>query len=189
MPFTGWSGDASGVQNPVDVVVDMEKKVKANFQRNIYAPLNATGQKVLNRSFSQAEHINFIKFEANPDNVDIQNYRIYRVVGGERKLIVTISALNGLRVRPPRRLRDRNVHLPHRRGERRAPGRRGGGPGGLVGQSPPTPAASARIWARSRTAMSARSLSFSASRSIVRQKGQDVATSETPAARTCPARR
>ncbi|MCX6566365.1 MAG: C10 family peptidase [Candidatus Aminicenantes bacterium] len=94
--FIGWTGDATGTWNPIDVVVNMEKTVTANFQRNIYAPLNATGQKVLNRSFSQAEYINIIKFEDNPDNVDINSYKIYRVEGGERTLVTYINYGNPL---------------------------------------------------------------------------------------------
>jgi len=90
--FIGWTGDAAGTQNPVDVVVDMEKTVTANFQRNIYAPLNVTGQKVLNRSFSQAEYINVITFAANPDNVDIKCHKIYRVEGEEKTQIAAIYA-------------------------------------------------------------------------------------------------
>jgi hypothetical protein len=89
--FIGWTGDASGTPNPIDLVVNMEKTVTANFQRNIYAPLNATGQKVLNRSFSQAEYINIIKFEANPDNVDIKYHRIFQVEGAERTQVAVLE--------------------------------------------------------------------------------------------------
>ena len=45
----------------------------------IYAPLNFTGQKVLNRSLSQAEYINVLSWQPNPDNIEIANYRIYEV--------------------------------------------------------------------------------------------------------------
>ena len=89
--FIGWTGDVVGTQNPVDVVVNMEKSVKAGFQRNIYAPLNATGEKILNLSFSQAEYINLIKFEANPDNADIKYHQIYQVDGAERTEVVTLE--------------------------------------------------------------------------------------------------
>ncbi len=42
-------------------------------------PLNYEGRKVLNRSLSQAEYINILTWEANPENEDlnIEKYRIY----------------------------------------------------------------------------------------------------------------
>ncbi len=89
--FTGWTGDVSGTQNPVDIVVDMEKTATANFLRNIYAPLSASGQKILNRSFSQAEYINLITFEPNPDNVDIKFHRLYEVEGTKRTEIALLE--------------------------------------------------------------------------------------------------
>jgi len=88
--FLKWTGDASGSTNPIDVVVDMERTVKANFQRNIYAPLNATGKKIVNRSFSQAEYINEITFEANPDNINIRYYKVVLVDGDERKVLTSL---------------------------------------------------------------------------------------------------
>ncbi|MHB8054427.1 MAG: C10 family peptidase, partial [Candidatus Aminicenantales bacterium] len=88
--FLMWSGDASGSMNPIDVVVDMERRVKAHFQRNIYAPLNPAGEKIINRSFSQAENINRITFEANPDNIDIRYYKVVLVVGEERTVLKNI---------------------------------------------------------------------------------------------------
>ncbi len=88
--FLKWTGDASGSQNPIDVVVDMERTVKASFQRNIYAPLNATGKKIVNRSFSQAEYINEIAFEANPDNINIRCYKIVLVDGEDRRVLTNL---------------------------------------------------------------------------------------------------
>jgi len=42
-------------------------------------PLNFSGRKVLNRSLSQAEYINILTWEANPENEDlnIEKYRVY----------------------------------------------------------------------------------------------------------------
>jgi len=94
--FLKWSGDASGSANPIDVVVDMERKVKAFFQQILYAPLHPAGEKILNRSFSQTEQINRITFEANPDNLDIRHYKIVLVDGDERRQLATIMSGNPL---------------------------------------------------------------------------------------------
>lgn len=87
-----WSGRASGSQNPIDIVLDRGKTVKANFQRIIYAPINATGKKNFNRSLSQAEYINILTFEPNPDNENITGYKIYLVNSAGKRAIATLSA-------------------------------------------------------------------------------------------------
>jgi hypothetical protein len=89
--FLEWTGDWSGTENPTDIRIDNNRSVTANFQRIIYAPSNAAGQKVVNRSLSQAEYINVITFEPNPDNVDIVKYTIYSVVGWQRTELVTLD--------------------------------------------------------------------------------------------------
>ncbi|MBN2198362.1 MAG: hypothetical protein JW747_00770 [Candidatus Aminicenantes bacterium] len=90
--FNGWSGSASGAANPLSITMDESKSVTANFLRLIYIPLNARGEKVLNRSLSQAEYINVLNWEANPDNDDIIRYRIYRVEGEEKTLLTYVDA-------------------------------------------------------------------------------------------------
>jgi hypothetical protein len=89
--FLNWSGDASGTQNPIEVNVNIGKTVKANFQRNIYAPLNAAGQKVMNRYLSRAEYINIITFEPNPLSVDIASYKIYLIDSGQRTEVASLD--------------------------------------------------------------------------------------------------
>jgi uncharacterized repeat protein (TIGR02543 family) len=90
--FTGWSGDASGTTNPLSVTMDRNRTVKANF-RAILAPLNAAGQRVLNRSFSQAEYINILSWQANAgnDGLGIATYRIY-AVGDQTALLAEVPA-------------------------------------------------------------------------------------------------
>jgi len=90
--FTDWSGDMSGTANPLTVTMDADKSVTANFLRIIYPPANARGEKVLNRSLSQAEYINILRWEANPDNEDIANYRIYLVEDSQKTLLTTTNA-------------------------------------------------------------------------------------------------
>jgi len=89
--FKNWSGDASGTENPITITIDSDKAIKANFIRIIYPPLNFKGVKVLNRSLSQAEYINTLAWQANPHNVNIVSYRIYRIQGGNKILLVELD--------------------------------------------------------------------------------------------------
>ncbi len=90
--FVDWIGDASGSANPLTVPMDRDKTVRANF-RYIYAP-ETSGQRVLNRSFSQAEYINILSWENNPANAGlaIAAYRIYTVSGGTATLLAEVGA-------------------------------------------------------------------------------------------------
>ena len=88
----GWSGDAAGSANPIELIMDRNKHVTAEFQRIVAAPLNASGQKVLNRSLSQAEYINVLTFEANPGNIDIAGYKVYLVEGSARTELASLDA-------------------------------------------------------------------------------------------------
>jgi hypothetical protein len=90
--FSFWSGDASGDTNPINIMMDSDKSVAANFYRIIYAPLKFAGQTVLNRSLSQAEYINILSWQLNPDNVDIVAYRVYEVEGSSRVLLAERDA-------------------------------------------------------------------------------------------------
>jgi photosystem II stability/assembly factor-like uncharacterized protein len=61
--------------------------------QRIYAPLNFSGTKVLNRSLSQAEYINSLSWGPNPKNNGIVFYRIYSVEGGVPvKLLAQVAA-------------------------------------------------------------------------------------------------
>ncbi len=90
--FLNWSGSATGFANPVSVTVDGDETVTANFQRIIYAPTNATAQKIRNRSLSQAEYINAISWEANANNIDIVSYKIYLVEGSQKTVVASVTA-------------------------------------------------------------------------------------------------
>lgn len=90
--FSHWSGDVSGSDNPITVTMGADLSVTANFIRIIYSPSNFTGQKVLNRSLSQAEYINVLTWQANPNNVNITQYRIYLVDGESKSLLAELSA-------------------------------------------------------------------------------------------------
>jgi hypothetical protein len=90
--FNNWSGHASGSANPVSVTVNSNKSVTANFLRIIYSPSFASGREVLNRSLSQAEYIHILTWKANPDNENIQGYRIYRLDGGQKTMLTNVQA-------------------------------------------------------------------------------------------------
>lgn len=90
--FSRWSGDVSGVKNPIKIIMDSDKSITANFLRIIYPPLDFSGQRVLNRSLSQAEYIDVLTWQANPDNVNIVKYRIYQVDKESQDLLVELNA-------------------------------------------------------------------------------------------------
>ena len=61
---------------------------------DIYPPLDFSGQKVLNRSLSQAEYINVIKWEANPKNRNIVGYKILLIEEEKQSLLAELNADN-----------------------------------------------------------------------------------------------
>jgi hypothetical protein len=65
--------------------MDRDKTVTANF-RYISRP-NASVEQVLNRSVSQLEYINVLRWGSNPANqgINITRFRIYRVIGNDRE--------------------------------------------------------------------------------------------------------
>jgi C1A family cysteine protease len=91
--FTGWSGDGTGTDNPLAVVMDRDKTIAASF-RAVLAPLAASGRKLLNRSFSQAEYIDILEWSPNPgnDGLDITGYRIYEKSGDSLALVQEVGA-------------------------------------------------------------------------------------------------
>jgi len=94
--FLEWSGNTpAGLKynNPITFIMNGDKFIRANFVKIIYAPLNFSGQKVLNRSLSQIEYINVLSWIRNPDNRDITRYRIYTMQGASRTLQVELDAV------------------------------------------------------------------------------------------------
>jgi len=90
--FISWSGSSTGSANPLSLTMDSDKSISAYF-RYIYAPI-ATGRKVLNRTFSQAEYINILSWQANSANagLDITKYRIYQISGTTPTLLVELAS-------------------------------------------------------------------------------------------------
>jgi len=79
--FDGWTGCVTGTADPVAIQMENDESVEAHFRR-ILAP-SASGQKIVNKSFSQVEYINIISWENNPANagLDITAYRLYVMEG------------------------------------------------------------------------------------------------------------
>ncbi|MCX6566134.1 MAG: hypothetical protein NTW38_06885 [Candidatus Aminicenantes bacterium] len=91
--FVNWTGDASGTDNPVTVKMTRDKTIKADI-RYIFPPTNLTGSKDLNRSFSQAEYIDTLSWQANSNNaaLTIAKYKIYTVSGSTYTLLTEVNA-------------------------------------------------------------------------------------------------
>jgi uncharacterized repeat protein (TIGR02543 family) len=91
--FVGWSGDAGGEQNPLTVVMDGNKTVKAVFlEDRLYPPLNFKGKRVVNASLVLREYIDLLTWEPNPLNRNVEKYRIYEETGGEDRLLAEVDA-------------------------------------------------------------------------------------------------
>jgi len=91
--FYGWSGNVSGITNPITVTMNADKSITANFKL-ISPPANFNGQKVLNRSLYQAEYINVLKWKYNPKNagINIVKYRIYQTEVNTHNQLVELNA-------------------------------------------------------------------------------------------------
>jgi len=95
--FCGWSGDILTGQendNPLRVKMNSDKSITAHFCRILYCVLNPSGSRILNRSLSQAEYIDVLNWEGNPDNVNISMYRIYQVENGSSTLLAEVTVGN-----------------------------------------------------------------------------------------------
>jgi hypothetical protein len=92
--FIEWTGNVISNEksnNPLSLYMDANKTITPSFRRNIYAVLNLNGTKILNRNLSKAEYINDLKWTANPDNANIQKYRIYLVNESNLSLLSEVS--------------------------------------------------------------------------------------------------
>lgn len=93
--FVNWSGSVTGSDEPLVLVMTENMSVSAHF-RYIYAP-TASGRKVLNRTYSQAEYINVLSWQAAPANagLNIAKYRIYLMTNGTPVLLAEVGADQG----------------------------------------------------------------------------------------------
>jgi len=92
--FIGWTGNVPAGHendNPLNIIMNADKSLAASFLRLIHAPLQLTGQRVLNRSLSQAEYVDVLTWNPNPDNENIVKYRVCQIEGTNRKLLAEIT--------------------------------------------------------------------------------------------------
>ena len=91
--FVKWSEAYTGMENPITITVNGNKKIFAHFSF-ISAPLNFQGKKVLNRSLSQAEYINSLSWQPNPKNSELTiiKYKIFLINSGQRNLVAELAA-------------------------------------------------------------------------------------------------
>jgi hypothetical protein len=91
--FIGWSGDATGTDNPISLVMNTNKFLRANFKLiEVYPPLDFTGVKLINRSLTKAEYVIKLTWKPNPKNKNIIKYRLYRMEGGQNILLAELEA-------------------------------------------------------------------------------------------------
>ena len=90
--FIGWSGDVVSADPTIRLELERDTAVTAEFARIIHAPLDLTAEARVNRSFLFRETVHALKWHANPLNVDIARYRIYRRQGGSRTLLGEAAA-------------------------------------------------------------------------------------------------
>lgn len=84
--FAGWTGQATGTANPLSLTLNGNVTIRAEFERILYAPLNAAGVKKVRRSLLLAEYIAVLTWAAHPDNAGVDRYRIYKLSDGGRVL-------------------------------------------------------------------------------------------------------
>ena len=90
--FAGWSGDAAGAANPLELVMDDDKAVTATFVPVVLPPLNLSGERIENRSLSMVEYIARLTWAAHPDNYDTTGYRIVRVESGNEMELAVVGS-------------------------------------------------------------------------------------------------
>lgn len=88
--FKNWGEADTGTANPTTILMNGDKTLLAFFKL-ISPPNNFSGQKVLNRSLSQAEYINILLWEANPNNENIVSYKIYLVEGSVKTEVASLD--------------------------------------------------------------------------------------------------
>lgn len=91
--FYKWGEANQGTENPIVITMNANKVIFADF-RFINEPIGVSGERVLNRSLSQAEYINILNWQANPKNfeITIDKYKIFQVHSGERNLVAELDS-------------------------------------------------------------------------------------------------
>jgi len=97
--FIKWTGDVQSIQpnsSLISVLMDSDKTLHAVFQK-IHKPLEVEGERILNRSLSQSEYINILKWKPNPLNSGnpLSKYRIYHLIDNQWHYFVEVSPTKG----------------------------------------------------------------------------------------------
>jgi hypothetical protein len=90
--FKNWSGSISGEKNPLEVMMDADMTIKANFHVQLFPPSDFRGEKVVNRSLALIEHINLLRWRKNPDNSHIIKYLLFRIESEANVLIAELDS-------------------------------------------------------------------------------------------------
>ena len=93
--FLLWTGNVPAGQSttdPLRLTVNSDMMIQANFERIIYPPRQLSGQMDLNRSLSQKEYINTLAWQADPDNIDIDRYKVYIFEAGTWRLLQLLNS-------------------------------------------------------------------------------------------------
>jgi uncharacterized repeat protein (TIGR01451 family) len=89
--FENWSGDAVGSANPITIVMNADKAIRANFSLAVKPPLNLTGQRLTNRNLSQVEYVVRLQWQANGENTEPVTFRIYQIENGQASAIANVG--------------------------------------------------------------------------------------------------
>jgi lysophospholipase L1-like esterase len=106
------SGESTGEWDSIEITADISGLFQENYQTQLkitaedasnspqilsvilhiqlpplFSPLNFRGERKANRSLSQMEYINVLTWEANPQNIFLEQYRIYLVEEGNESLL------------------------------------------------------------------------------------------------------
>ncbi len=90
--FDRWTGSVTSQDNPITLTMDGDKILKANFKKVLFPPVSLKGKKEMNRSLLLVQYINTLSWEAHPENIGIEKYRIYLSQEGAMHLLGEVGA-------------------------------------------------------------------------------------------------
>jgi hypothetical protein len=91
--FSHWSGNVPPNDvntNPLILMITRDRTITAHFDPLLLPPLDFSGNRVMNRSLSQAEYIHVLTWKPNPSNSNVEKYRIYLDQGGSCNILAEL---------------------------------------------------------------------------------------------------
>jgi len=75
------------------IFIDNVRAVCDSLYFSIFAPLNLSAERALDRSLFLQDHINVLTWEANPKNnrIDFKKYRVYQIEAGQKTLLIQLG--------------------------------------------------------------------------------------------------